>query len=124
MKNEEVLNKLMEKSLEYLQSVEGFVIEHAPDYVKQLLEFEFYNSSLIVLFFLFAVILLVGLFFIGYRLYINESNYAGGFVIIIPVSALLISVFFTLEVIPSIQTMLKIKTAPKVFLVDKIGVRK
>jgi formate-dependent nitrite reductase membrane component NrfD len=106
MKKEEVFDQLATKGLQYLENFEQFAKTEIPDYFQQILT---YNLN--VSFFwlgVFGLIILLGCLL----MYVSKDSGDGmGFGVIIIMIFVLLSGF-------QIRDIVKIKYAPKVFLVD------
>lgn len=118
----DITKEFLTKTLEYLNSAEAFLEKNVPAYVEELLTFEVYSS-------VFHIVLWVGLTltfglmsFFFYRKYKREGikkwsdlhEMTGAATILISIIALIV-------VSCNVHTIIKVKTAPRVFLVEKIS---
>jgi len=114
MKKEDLLEKSLEKILEYLEKAEAFTIENAPLYVKELLEYDsWYHLTLI-----FIIILAFTIFLAIFMMLIKKEKHdAVDFV-----GALLI--LFSIVSLPfaahSFFKYNKIQKAPRVYLLEEL----
>lgn len=110
---EELLNSFTAKALEYLNSAEAFLKAEVPAYVQELLLYNFY-SNLIGL-----IPLLIGAsicIFILYkaRKYVNNPDVIFA---LFPAIALVLCLAGAFD---NINTIIKIKVAPRVFLIEHL----
>lgn len=125
---EEITIKLMEKILQYANNTEAFLNEEVPIYIKEILEFNFYNE----LFYLIGslVIILVSVYVVKRNIplmikYEEEDNntkttYHGVISLLFGVIGVLYVLILFINGYNSIETMIKIKTAPRVYIVEYI----
>ena len=128
MKQEEILNKFAQKALSYLESAEAFTAKELPLYVKELLEFKFYESAISLGGSVFiAGIMLLAALVLGVickreaRKNLNTRSeevmaFAGAFAFCFLLFAFIPLVTAKDEVVE----LIKIKTAPRVYLIDYI----
>lgn len=116
---ENSVDQFLTKSLEYLSSAEAFLKAEMPEFIKELLAWSFYNAMfkgiiLLVLFIGFAI-----LSFTFYKKHLKKpvdcydlgTFLIGGLAFIFIFGGLLVC---------QIQTMIKIKLAPRVFLIEQV----
>lgn len=120
-----IVDTFLSKTLEYLNSTEAFLQKNVPAYVEELLQFSFYEAAFWAAFFPFVALVFVAFTVISIKMSKSENKsfsktannigpicVAGSFMFII------ISLFAT----PSwVSDAIKIKTAPRVYLVEKIS---
>jgi hypothetical protein len=126
---EETINKFAEKMLAYMNNTEAFLQKETPEYIKQLLEYEVFESYLAI-FTLIALTLILGGASLAACIVKDkffEGVYHGAkkdFVEFIAVGGfILAAVTFVcaLIVIPAnVSKIIKINKAPKVFIVEHI----
>jgi len=111
---------ITEKLIKYLETTETFVAEHAPDYIQQLLEYEFL-SSILCLTGIAALAIVVILW--GRSMHSRDSegvNISEGEVIPFFFTVMIIVIVGIMTGVNSVDTLVKIKVAPKVFIMDKL----
>ena len=116
---QETIDKLTEKALSYLNSVEAFTAKEVPEYLRELLEFKFFEhlmgaGLLIIGFFILLIIIYKCIIEIKKIKYIEDR---------LPVLVLLsIPLILSLIVIERTKSDIlqayKAKKAPRVYLVD------
>ena len=117
---EEILNKFIEKSLAYLSSAEAFLGKEVPSYIQELLTFKFYESLVFLGFGLFFIVITV--LTLKYVWKLTEDKHGDAR----DVPRFFIGIFGTLGIVlvtfiglmDSSVTLIKIKTAPRVYLVE------
>lgn len=126
MKNE-LPDSFLGKTLEYLNSAEAFLQKNVPAYVEELLTFDFYSALLWML----VPILITALLFLVARKFRQleeaaikgrneEEPYMVGKVLTTTFAIVMIVVSIV-NGAQKIETMVKIKVAPRVYLVEKIS---
>ena len=126
MKDSSKLDLLLEKTLKFVEGTGDFVVEHAPDYVQQLLEYGFWDNAFTLI--LVSLLLLFFIFILGIGIYLNKYYPAtiGKFpldkaLIGLGFNGFWIFLFIAVFAVPSCaRNMVKIKTAPKVYIVDEL----
>lgn len=106
---------VLEKVLQYAQAAENFVVENAPQYVKEFLEYEAWYHQQWIYFGFIPFLLLLGLGMFIACLKKNEEEFLG----IMGGAA----IFFTLAIftVPHSWVKLnKIRIAPRVYIIDSL----
>ena len=122
---QEIINKFMEKILQYANNTELFLSKEVPIYIKEILEFNFYSEVFYLCY--LVSILLVGalIFYLGLRVFIKSKEgieeivstciiVIGGLISFCSIMALALGGF------DSVEKIIKIKTAPRVFIIDYV----
>lgn len=120
MKNE-LLESFLGKTLEYLNSAEAFLQKNVPAYVEELLAYEFYSSLFELLFFI--LILIASIIFFKKAKEV-EKDMCSGDKVLTAISAFVLIVFSVVSVVAiplTISHMIKVKIAPRVYLVETIS---
>lgn len=113
--------KITEKLLQYLQSTEDFILEHAPDTIMQIFKYEkistiYQLALMIVLLFIFSIL--------GIYIYNNPSldkygsREAPSF--LIPLICTFVSPIFFVQTCFLIDRLVKMYMAPKYFLIEMV----
>jgi hypothetical protein len=108
----EILNGFLTKSVEYLNSAEAFLKAEVPSFIQEYMAWEFYSALFSGSLWLIATIFLI---WIGVKLIKarNHDNMPGEI-------ALLVAGFTLLFTISNFYTMVKIKVAPRVYLLQEL----
>lgn len=122
------MNELINKALEYINSTEVFLRDQLPDFIQQYLTWCLAESIFYIVISLIPVIVCgISLLFISKK-YGNKIDYdaynTNSVIISHLVNCIMLVVFLIVScvVIPiNSKNILKIKVAPKVFLVEKLG---
>ncbi len=125
MTNEEVLNTFANKMLTAVEGIEAFGKEQIPDYIEQVLMYNFWESTIIATVLASLILVFLVVFILG----ILKSNKTGwgvecpspsaftvigsGFILIF-----LIPIGLADGIVPNAKEALKIHLAPKVYIVD------
>ena len=119
---EELLKQFTARLIHYVDSAEIFLKGNVPDYIEQLLKYETYHQvSTLVAGFATITLLGIALVFLYKKLYANQTVDADseiGFWFFSIVVSLLCVVWFTTKGMSTINTIVKINVAPKVYVVD------
>lgn len=124
----ELMDSFLNKTLEYLNSAEAFLQKNVPAFVEEMLVFDFYEAVFGSILTLVIVFLIGFITYKSYKVSNNKDKYdederesaavvafvAGGIFIVVS----LISIF---EIYGNLMTAVKIKVAPRVYLVEKIS---
>jgi hypothetical protein len=118
MTNDEILNTFANKMLSAVESMEEFGREQIPDYIEQVLVYNFWESAAVnSVGILVSVVFLMAAIFCWHKGKVTK-NYCACWEfgwIVLPILAVLITVISLLD---AGSTMLKIKLAPKVYIVE------
>ena len=118
MNNEEVLNAFANKMLSAVEELETFGKEQIPDYIEQVLMFNFWSGvSYIVLWGIFGAVL-IGLALFGVRK--KKQNPRGEWEILVILGGIFGALAVILPIVINTSDLIKIKVAPKVYIVDYI----
>lgn len=125
---EELVDKLqiagvetLQSVLEFMKSGTGFVKEQAPLYVQELLQWGFYDNviSAIVGMILFAPLFIYSFF--TWKANLKKSHDTSDPYLLINILMLLICIpLFCAVIVPSIREAVKIKVAPRVYIVETL----
>jgi len=118
---DETINKFTDKLLQYMQGAEDFLTSETPEYVKQLLEFSYWEATIDIIlawsiFLSFAVVFIMGrvLYKKGYGDVGMPVTIMGG---TLGLFMLCLAPFVSAD---RFKIIMKIKTAPKVFIIDQL----
>lgn len=125
--DKELMNMFLEKTLAYLNSAEAFLQKNVPAFIEEMLVFDFYVAVFYSIFPVVLVLLFGGITYKCWKEHENKENscdarecYGGFGSVAMVVTAILL--FVSMFVVPgNIITTIKIKTAPRVYLVEKIS---
>lgn len=126
MEKTEVVDQLMQKTLQYLESLESFTTKEVPIYVQELLDFKFFEALsgalIIPLIALPVIVICIILMVLANKEKLgDDSDDIGGGAYFVGVVAVAV-----LVIVGSIQgyknsvKMYKIKNAPRVYMIDYI----
>lgn len=125
MDTKNIVNTFLGKTLEYLNSTEAFLQKNVPAYVEELLQFEFYSAIFWALFFPLLA-LIFGL--VAKRVLTVIKGKSGDERDVLEgigatsLGICVLSILISLFVTPcNLQDVVKIKVAPRVYLVEKIS---
>jgi hypothetical protein len=120
--NEQILNTFANKMLSAVEGIEAFGKEQIPDYIEQILVYNFWDSLISsALPIIICVFIITTFFLISKKTKWDEKDDTGktefhlfgGFIVVFLI--VLLSGCF---IIPNARKALKIKLAPKVYIVD------
>jgi hypothetical protein len=125
------MNKITEqflaKTLEYLNSTEAFLQKNVPAYIEELLVFSFYEHVLSVVFILSLLVGTAFLTFIAHKKAKSpERSREGkeGYEFLCGAGVFVTGIFFIMFILSSAKNItqaIKIKVAPRVYLVEKLS---
>ena len=114
-------NQMLDTLLSYMENTKDFVLEQAPDVIKQALKYETISSYIDAI---FMFILLTAALCIAYYIWKNPNiDKYGSWATssVVPFAAsLILSPFFVLALCCAIDKIVKIHVAPKYFLINLI----
>lgn len=129
MTNDEILNTFANKMLSAVEGIEAFGKEQIPDYIEQVLLFNFWEDA-------FYIAIPLVLLYVFYRFFKKtefskaEFDYMGApenrtafRVYISSVILAVVSIWSVIAVLSLSPEMVKIKIAPKVYIVDYLRAR-
>lgn len=121
------LNKLLNKMLGYISNVEDFMSENVPDFIKQVIQFELYDSIFTLLCFVFLVVLSIILAVKSLK-YFNKklANEEGGdgdtvFSFILMLAFICSACISCYNIYCQTSHIIKLVVAPKLFVVEYIA---
>lgn len=120
----DISTELAKKMLEYLNSTEAFLQKNIPAFVEEYLTFYFYQSTFIIAFFLLLLVLSFSLSKISkkhienFKSLSREDKEFLNVMRTVPFGILLLLNAFVIPI--NINTLIKIKFAPRVYLVDEL----
>lgn len=125
----DITNEFLNKTLEYLNSAEAFLQKNVPAYVEELLVFDFYEAVFYSALPLVLLVITGILFYFTMKIFINKDNkfsresseFSGACSVIIGMALAVLLIFSAITVPENIIKAVKIKVAPRVYLVEKIS---
>ena len=111
--NEEIKAQFINKALEYLNSAEAFLKAEVPAYVQELLIYNFYSNLFMLISCIMGQLII---FFIVYKLYKKHYIVSEIMAVIIPV----LTIVMIVNGVRSVDKLIKIKVAPRVFLIEHL----
>lgn len=122
------MNEIIQKTLEYLNSAEAFLTAQVPDFINQFLMWCFYEKlffialfPILFLFFLTITIILKRTLPAKENFYLGSPTTPHGFLYVISYILTVVAIIISLVSIPfNTYDLIKIKVAPKVYLVEKV----
>lgn len=109
-------DKLIDYLISNIESAKGFVAEQAPDVARQILEYGFWDN---LMYLTIGAVLFTLFFIIFVRIYLSkemsgEEKFGIGFFV-------LLAIFFcSLAISFNVSSLIKIKTAPKLYVIEKM----
>lgn len=126
MEQKSLVDAFLGKTLEYLNSTEAFLQKNVPAYVEELLQFDFYEALFYTAVPVVVLLIFSAITFACFKVCQNMNNSRDlrelyNVVEAISLVAALITLIVAAFAVPeNLMTAVKIKTAPRVYLVDKI----
>ena len=118
MKTEDLLGKFTEKAIKYLESAEAFATREIPIYIEELLTYRFYHEVMdLIYFFPFSLVICYG-FYLAYKFVKDENSFTRECGLLLSIVSVVCSVAWTVNFIDQSKDLVKLKTAPRVYLVD------
>lgn len=114
--NEDIKAQFINKALEYLNSAEAFLKAEVPAYVQELLMYNFYSNLFMLISCIMGQLII---FFIVYKLY--KKHYIVS-EIMIPAAVIIpaLTIAMIVNGTKSVDKLIKIKVAPRVFLIEHL----
>lgn len=118
-----ILDQFLQKSVEYLSSAEAFLKTEVPAFVQELLAWEFY-SSLMCAVALGLVCVISIVLFIRFekkdRIYFEKRGYHDSDIVGGQIGCGAVALITFLLTFYSVHSMVKIKVAPRVYLLEQV----
>jgi len=119
----QILEKFTNKLIQYIEQTEVFLKAETPEYIRQLLEYEVYDSviTIVAMFtalMFAAVVFLVGIY-VGKKNDYHDGSWIGA-VIIGGIMSTVMAIIFLVDGTANVKKIIKINTAPKVFIIDHL----
>lgn len=118
MNKDDLINKFTQKILVYLEKTESFMAKEVPGYLEEILTFGFYNEVLNIV--LSVLFLLISVFVIKYLIKISKNDNDFEASALVVVACFIGWIFCIVTLVNSTRDLMKIKTAPRVYLIDHV----
>ena len=114
---ETIMTQFLEKSMSYLQSAEVFTKKELPLFIEETLNFNLYYSSMWIILFLIIIIICSVFMFCIHKV---ENTFSRtdkeAFTVMVIVAYFTCVLFIGMDA----KTIIKIKVAPRLFLIEKV----
>jgi purine-cytosine permease-like protein len=120
-----ILDQFLNKSLEYLSSAEAFLKAEVPAFVQEFMTWKYYEAMLSIgskLFIAIILIIAANLLYKRYKKLYTEDRHDPDFVpyIVFSIVSGIAAFCMVVSLWEPIHTMVKIKVAPRVFLIEQV----